>query len=788
MARFFTTPRWAAALAVAIVAVVAAAAALWVFTSRAPEHAAKTSKPQPGPDAAHFVGSEQCQSCHREAYEVWHGSQHQRAMQHADTTSVRGDFADAKFTYAGIETRFFTRDGRYWVRTDNAAGELEDFEIRYTFGVDPLQQYLIEFPDGRMQALSIAWDTRPADAGGQRWFHLYPDEEIVHGDALHWTGRQQNWNFMCADCHSTDLRKNYDPAADTFATRWAEISVGCEACHGPGSQHIDWARQSGATDADAGAHLGLTVQLDARTGAGWRIDPASGQPTRAVAKPHDHEVEVCAQCHSRRSQIAEGYRAGDPFLDHYLPAMIDPPFYWVDGQQREEVYVWGSFLQSRMYAAGVTCSDCHDAHTGKMRAEGNAVCTQCHAANRFDGSQHHFHPAGATSSACVSCHMPASTYMLIDPRRDHSLRVPRPDESIAFGVPNACNACHEAETAEWAAERLRAWYGEAPRGYQQFAGALYSAEQARARAPANLAAVLQDRGQPNIIRATAAGMLADHPDPVLESSLPRALSDEDALVRREALTALHLFAPPARARLAAPLLDDPVRIVRIEAASALAGEPEAALSADARAAFDQAAQEFLAVQAYNADRPEAAMLSAGFRARRGQTDVAERGYRSVLATDPGYVPAYLNLADLYRAAARESDAEATLRAGLVAAPDNAMLHHALGLALVRGGQMELALSKLARAAELAPEETRYAYVHAIALNDAGDAPAALEALDTALEHAPESRELLLAAATISRDLGRPAEALRHARRLAQLYPDDAGAQSILAEMKRAVTE
>ncbi|MFZ0122657.1 MAG: multiheme c-type cytochrome, partial [Xanthobacteraceae bacterium] len=194
------------------------------------------------PPAA-FVGSETCAGCHKSETDRWHGSQHQLAMQHATEKSVLGNFSDAGFDYYGVHSRFFRKDGKFLVETDGPDGKLAIFEIKYTFGLDPLQQYLVEFPDGRLQALSLAWDTRPKDKGGQRWFHLYPNEAIRHDDPLHWTKLNQNWNFMCAECHSTGVRKNYDAANDRFATRFAEISVGCEACHGQGSRHVGWAHQ-----------------------------------------------------------------------------------------------------------------------------------------------------------------------------------------------------------------------------------------------------------------------------------------------------------------------------------------------------------------------------------------------------------------------------------------------------------------------------------------------------------------------------------------------------------------
>ena len=308
------------------VAAVAMGSALLYFSCRGPH-----SYPLPEGEknvalAAHYVGSTACVACHGKEAAEWRQSQHHDAMAEASDQSVRGNFNDAKFTYSGITSTFSKRDGKFLVNTDGRDGKLHDFEVKYTFGVYPLQQYLIEFPDGRLQALSIAWDARPKKEGGQRWFHLYPKERITYDDELHWTRPAQNWNFMCADCHSTDVRKNYDPVADRFQTRWAEISVGCEACHGPGSRHLEWAKSQIPLNplfqrernhrADDGK--GLSARLDERRDIGWSINATTGNASRSKPRATEREIEVCAQCHGRRSQIAEGYEAGKPFLDYYL--------------------------------------------------------------------------------------------------------------------------------------------------------------------------------------------------------------------------------------------------------------------------------------------------------------------------------------------------------------------------------------------------------------------------------------------------------------------------------------
>jgi tetratricopeptide (TPR) repeat protein len=767
------------ALIAAVILAAVVAGTWWALRPLAPPQATLPA-PQKTVEAR-FVGSEACAGCHANAFAAWRGSQHAHAMQHATAETVLGNFADVRFHYAGIESTFFRRDGKYFVHTDGADGKLADFEIKYTFGVEPLQQDLVEFPDGRLQALSIAWDTRPKERGGQRWFHLYPNDKVDFRDELHWTRYAQNWNFMCADCHSTDVHKNYDAATNTFHTTFKEISVGCEACHGPGSAHLDWARTKTADKTE-----GLTVTLKERAGVHWTIDPTSGNAVRSSPRVRDTEIEVCAQCHSRRSQIADGYRAGLPFLDFYRPALLSPGLYFADGQQRDEVYIWGSFLQSRMYHAGVTCSDCHEPHTQKLRAEGNILCTTCHLPTKYDTPAHHHHTGSGPGTHCVDCHMPERAYMVIDLRRDHSIRIPRPDLSITLGTPNACSGCHQQHDAKWAAEQLEHWYGHQPQGFQHYAEAFAQAEQGAAAAGASLAELAGDHSNPAIARSSALEALTHYPARASVDAAQAALTDPDALVRRASISTLDMLPPAQRLPLIAPLLDDPVRVVRLEAAATLADALSGA-STEQRAAFDRAAADYELAQRFNADRPESRASLGNFYLRQGRTQDAEAQLRSALELDPAFAPAYVNLADLQRAQARDADAERLLREGLQRAPGAAALHYTLGLTLVRLGRHADALGELREAARLAPSDARFAYVYAVSLNSAGKPEAAIAEIARALLHEPDNHDLLIAAVTFRRDRGDLSGARPYALRLFQRYPDDRDAAQLLHEIGEHTT-
>ncbi|MGB9042906.1 MAG: tetratricopeptide repeat protein [Pseudolabrys sp.] len=745
------------------------------------------------PAAAAFVGSEACAGCHRAETDLWRASQHRQAMDHATEKSVLGDFNDASFDNYGVRSRFFRKDGKFFVETDGPDGKLATFQVKYTFGVDPLQQYLIEFPDGRVQALSIAWDSRPKDKGGQRWFHLYPNENIRHDDILHWTKLNQNWNFMCAECHSTDVHKNYDATNDRYATTWKEISVGCEACHGQGSNHVAWAQSQQSWlpfNRREDRSKGLLAHFDERRGVVWSHNPRNGEPQRNLpTNLLRTEVEVCGRCHARRSEISEDWVPGHWLSDtHAITSPLDRDVYWADGQTRdvEEPYNYVPFKQSKMFAAGVTCSDCHNPHSGKQNIAGNGVCLQCHASETYANAKHSHHEQAATQPNCISCHMPARTYMVIDPRHDHSMRIPRPDLSVKLGTPNACNYCHVDKSAQWAAEAVDRWFGPNHKGFQNYADAFRAASTDGAGAEKLLAAVAADGNMPNVARASALMQLASRVSPANADLARRGLSDPDPMVRIGAMDMLANVPAAQIWPLVAPLLSDSVRGVRTRAASLLAAVPTERQPPADREGFESAAAEFVAVQRLNADRPENRSILANFYARRGLTSEAEAEFKAALRLSPQYTPAAINLADLYRATGRESEGLAVLRTAVTASPQDAGLHHALGLALVRQKQNDEALGELRRATELAPNQAQYAYVYAVGLHSAGRIEDSIAVLKDNVRKHPSDRDSLLALVAFNRDAGDLASALEYAQRLAQLAPDDRQISELIDSLKRQI--
>ncbi len=679
-----------------------------------------------------YVGAAACADCHQEQVDLWRGSHHELAMQPASDLSVLGEFKDSRYSHNGVTSRFLTRDGEYFVETDGQDGQLDRFRVRYAFGVEPLQQYLLELPGGGIQALGVSWDSRPAGEGGQRWFHVYGDEVINHTDVLHWTRPGQNWDSMCAYCHSTGLKKAFDPEARTFNTTWAEINVACEACHGPASRHIEWAESgTGELVETYNGGTGLLPQLDERDGVRWIPDFNSGNSQRNRPRITQVEINTCGACHARRSQIEVMPMPGGELLDSFRPALIQPPLYHVDGQIRDEVYVYGSFLQSRMHQQGVTCSDCHEPHSLKLRAPGSEVCLQCHSAEKFATTGHHLHPPETAGADCIECHMPATTYMQVDRRHDHSFSIPRPDLSTVFATPNACTNCHDDKSAQWAVEVLgeQGKLKESGHWREKFAAIMGAKVGARALVPELLA----DKTVPAIVRASVIVQASMYGDASLTEGIVRQAADENPLMRWGVARSLQGMPVPIIVRYAVPLLNDRVRAIRIAAANALAPVAPELLPASVQSVFQSVLKESVEAELVNNERAEAHTNIGNLHRQLGYFAQSERAYQTALDLNELFVPAYVNLADLYREQKDESVSEALLREAIDVLPEQPALHYSLGMSLVRQGRENEARAELLLAAESADAGPRMAVAYALILDALGQTNAAIEYLNGSLQ-------------------------------------------------------
>jgi predicted CXXCH cytochrome family protein len=624
-----------------------------------------------------FVGREICRPCHESAFESWRGSDHDLAMDVATDETVLGDFDDAVFSSKGITSTFFKRGGGFFVNTQGPDGAMADFEITYTFGHEPLQQYLVPFPGGRLQCLSIAWDSIRGE-----WFDLYPDQEIPPGDWLHWTRAAQTWNGMCAECHSTNLRKNFDAASNTYSTTWSEIDVSCEACHGPGSDHVAWAEIQPMARPEID-NFGLVVQT-------------GGISSR-------EQVELCAPCHARRTELGDWDHSTSALLDSHLPALLEEGLYYADGQILDEVYVWGSFTQSKMYANDVRCTDCHDAHSMKLKFEGNDLCLQCHRADAYDTADHHFHKKihegkPSDGALCVKCHMPERPYMVIDWRADHSLRVPRPDLSQTLGTPNACSqgGCHDDRPLSWSVDAFTKWYGQAKKPH--YGPTLAAGREGRPEAQGELIRLAGDALYPAIVRATALSLLGRYPGEASTRAFAVALADPEPLLRHTAVNNIVVASHEELVELLAPLLFDPMRAVRMQAAVQLADAPDQLLKPYQREALAETLAEYRRAMEYSLDFAFACHNLGNLAARLGDAAEAEKYYRMAIAIDDLFYPAKANLAVLLNARGANDEAEALLRSILDAYPEQHDVAYSLGLLLAEMGRYREAESYLARAA------------------------------------------------------------------------------------------
>jgi predicted CXXCH cytochrome family protein len=709
-----------------------------------------------------FVGSAACTPCHAAEAAAYAKSHHALALVKATPEHVEAKLNGTSFTTPlGGTTRFAAKDGTFNVTSPNSAGKPETFTLAYAAGVSPLQQYVVATERGKLQTLGVSWDSRsPADGGG-RFFHVYGPRGVAPTDELFFTNPAQNWNHVCADCHSTFVERGYDATTDRFDTRWSELTVGCEACHGPGAEHV---RQAQAGVANVAYASSLSVRLE--PSAPW-APSETGSPTPRT--PDTTQVEVCAPCHSRREPIREGFIAGDAFLDAFEPELLEPGRYHADGQVEGEVYEWGSFLQSRMYAAGVRCSDCHEPHSATLRAEGNALCTRCHAPATFDAPSHSHH-TGGKAPRCVDCHLPPATFMQIDERRDHSIRIPRPDLSVEFGTPNACNRCHAKQTPRWAADTLAHWFPAAPRR-PHFVAALGRDRQGAVDAPRALAELAADTTAPAIARATALERLGHFPSKRSVAALRAALASPEPLIVYGAVLGASELPLAERAPLLFSVLEHPRRLVRIAAAKALAGVPAGELDGKARvlieSAFSEVEQSFL----LGASRPDVLVAQSSFELSRGKVGLAEAALNAALKLAPCFAPAHLNLADLARARQDETSAVREIHAALACDPQNAFAYHALGLAEVRAGDKRAAVNDLKKAVALAPSDARFSYVLAVASADLGDVPEAVKVLEAALPTHGDDRELLQALAGYLRQLDRKEDAANVQAKLAKLLEE-----------------
>ncbi|MCP4430369.1 MAG: tetratricopeptide repeat protein [Gammaproteobacteria bacterium] len=684
---------------------------------------------------ANYVGASRCASCHQQQTKEWQQSDHFHAMQSANATTVLGDFSNATIKLHGYASRFFIDKEQYFVETMNESGSKQVFPVLYTFGYHPLQQYLVDIGHGKLQAFDIAWDTRSEAEGGQRWFHLQPDEKITTEHPFFWTRHFQNWNSRCAQCHSTNLQKNYSAKTNSYNTQWSDANVSCEACHGPGSKHVDLAKAKKLSQKVTG------FSHQAQQPLSWEFKKGEAIASPQGIKNSDH-TNMCGSCHSLRTQLVEK-TTGENFHDSSRLQLLNKGSYFDDGQIREEVFVMGSFLQSKMHSKGVTCNNCHNPHSGKVLIQDNGLCSQCHDPGVYNANKHHHHAVNSKGAACVNCHMPNRTYMQVDERRDHSFTIPRPDLSLTLDVPNVCTQCHKGEQGKdnaWAGKQLSEW--DAKPDDEHWAHLNYRAQAGDLLVTRPLTTAVEQNVLPALIRASLLDQLSIMPSRVSVETAQKSLHDSSPLVRRAAVNALEALPIETRWQLLSPYLKDESRSVRFEIAESVASILNR-LPPDQQTDLAEIIKEYRQSLSVSSDAPSTQVTIANLELQLGNTGAAEQAYLQALRIEPGYVQGLINLADFYRQTGREPEAEPLHKKALRIAPDDGAVHHSYGLFLIRRQKYDVALPYLKAASEQANAQPRYAYVYAIALDSKNRTNAAIKVLEKANERWPNQYDLLM---------------------------------------------
>ena len=673
------------------------------------------------------ISNQQCTGCHQNSQYDWQKSDHANAMAIANKQSVLGNFNNTHVKHFGQKAYFFVKNNQYHV-TISYDDKFDTYPIKYTFGHFPLQQYLVETEQGKLQVLPFAWDSRTRDAGGQRWYHNYSHEEIRPEDRLHWRQPLQNWNGMCADCHSDGLVRKYNGDKNSFSSQFDNINVGCLSCHGDMAEHVNESEKRNVSgDVISAKHpTGQWLRTLGDKTAHWQGE-----------KRDNSFMDGCFSCHSLRSPLTDGLKPNTPFLDQFTPRLLASPNYHADGQIKEEVYVYGSFLQSKMFYAGVNCLDCHDKHTMKLKVEGNGLCLQCHGEDIYNVKEHHQHDNDSTGAQCVNCHMPENRYMGVDDRRDHSFKIPRPDLSLAFNTPNACSKCHEDKSNQWANDNLEKWHGQAKpiSNSKQLLMVLNSGQ------PITLEqhlSIINDEKLNVISRATGIQLLSYTTQASTAEVLGPYLKHSEGLLRLAAAGVATLMPEDEKIKYLSPLLNDEYKAVRVAAARSLITSD---ISVTDQRLFDKAFKALMYTNAISSWRGEGLANQGILAIEMNKITEAEKSFKNAIKIEPYFETGYINLADIYRAQQKPFQVGSILAKGIKNNPKSAALHYSFGLHFTRQKKIEKALPLFKKSMMLQPSNQQYAYTFVLAIDGSGQSRKALDKLKNVMVNYQDKSQL-----------------------------------------------
>ncbi|TCK55124.1 tetratricopeptide repeat protein [Flavobacterium sp. 90] len=690
-----------------------------------------------------YVGDESCKKCHKTEHQDWRKSDHYMSMLLPSDSTVVGDFNNVTFTADGVTSRFFKKGNKFYINTEDNDGKNRDFEVKYIFGYKPLQQYLVQFPGGKLQVPRLSWDVDK-----KKWFNQYAGQKIASHDWLHWTENSQNWNTMCSSCHSTNLHKNYDYKTDTYKTSYSIINVSCESCHGPAKQHIDYV--SGSSYSSKNKVVGSYLKLGKKTG-------------------QLEQILACAPCHARSSIISEAQIESTDIIDNYIPQIPSTEFFYADGQVKEEDYIYTSFLQSKMFSNGVKCSDCHNVHSTKLKRQGNQTCIECHSPKKYDTSTHTFHASGK-GTECVNCHMPGKLYMGNDLRHDHSFRVPRPDLSATYGTPNACSNCHADKSNKVLAATIEKWYGSKPKYH--FSDDLVPGSKLDESSEAHLRKLINNKTAPNIIKATAVFYLGSIQTQTSLNTLLRCIQSEDSQIRYRVLRSLANFPSSNWIEAVGPLLSDKVRAVRIAAADLYITIPREQISSQYSDAFSSAQKELKDLLEYQTDFAVGNVMMADYYLKLKDYDNAEKFYWRGLKKDSQTNYALLNLSVVYNMQGKNDKSLEVLEKAKKNDPKNDRIYYNLGLLYNEMNNKAEAEKQFAKAVELKSNNPRVYYNYGLMLNQKGKSKEAENILKKGIAISPSAPELYYALTFVYLKMENQGKVLETATKLKQLDPDN----------------
>ena len=700
-----------------------------------------------------YVGDQSCKQCHITEFKEWKQSHHYMSMLPPNDSTVKGDFNNITFTADGVTSRFFKKGNKFFINTEGDDGKNHDFEVKYIFGFTPLQQYLIEFPGGRMQVPRLSWDVNK-----KKWFNQYAGQKIPSHDWLHWTGNAQNWNTMCATCHSTNLQKNYDVTTDTYKTTYSVINVSCESCHGAGKQHVDFMNG----DYKSGKKV---------AGSFLKLDNRSSQT---------EQLNTCAPCHARISELNGSHIESKEIMDNYIPQIPDTEFYHADGQVDDEDYIYSSFLQSKMFAKGVKCSDCHNPHSTKLKRIGNQTCTQCHLINKYDVPSHTFHPEGTKSAECISCHMPGKLYMGNDLRHDHSFRVPRPDLSVKYGTPNACSNCHKDKSEKVLADAVIKWYG--PKRKYHFSDDLVPGSRLDANSEKHLTNLIDNKFVPKIIKATATFYLGSIPTPTSLNTLLGRLGSKEAQIRYRALRSLASFPADSWSDAVGPFLSDKVRAVRIAAADLYIGIPVEQIPSQYSTALSLAKKELEESLLYQTDFSTGNVMLADYYLKLQDYANAEKFYLRGLKKDSNMNYALLNLSATYNSQGKNKEAMQTLEKAIKNDSKNERIYYNMALLYHEMNNFPAAEKAFAKAVDLKSVNPRVYYNYGLLLNQNKKFKEAESVLLKGIALNPSNPELYYALTFVYIQTNNRSKAMQTAIKLKQLDASNPNYQQIFKSL------